>query len=168
MLCEDCQRRPATVHLTKVMGGQVEQLHLCTECARERGEMQFFSDPASLMQNLLANFVGTQQAEAEAEKVPACPTCGFGFGEFRATGRLGCPACYAHFRGQLDPILRRLHGTTDHRGKLPARRGVEYRRNRRLGELREHLQRAVSREEFEEAACIRDELRALEAGGDAT
>lgn len=164
MLCQECKRRPATVHLTKVMGDEIEQMHLCAECAREKGEVQFFADPATLMQNLLANFVGMQPPEIE--QVAACPTCGFQFAGFRASGRLGCPSCYAHFRSQLEPILRRLHGTTDHRGKLPVRRGGQYRRSRQVAQLQEHLQRLVAREEFEEAARIRDQLRALESGGD--
>ncbi|EQD50483.1 UvrB/UvrC protein, partial [mine drainage metagenome] len=142
MLCQECHSRPATVHLTKVIGDEVEQLHLCAECAREKGELQIFTDPAALMQNLLANFVGFQPVEVQ--EVPACPTCGFGFGEFRATGRLGCPSCYAHFEAQLKPILRRLHGTTDHRGKLPARRGDQYRRGRQMAEIKERLTRAVA------------------------
>lgn len=164
MFCQECKTRPATVHLTRVIGDEVEQMHLCAQCAREKGELQFF-DPATMIQNLLANFVSVQQVEVQ--EVPPCPTCGFSFGEFRASGRLGCPACYAHFHKQLEPILRRLHGTTDHRGKLPARRGVHHRRGQKVAQLKELLAHAVAHEEFEEAARLRDELRSLESGGGA-
>lgn len=164
MLCEQCGLRPASVHLTKVVNGHMTQLHLCQSCAQGSGEFQMFPDPASLLQNLLANFVG-QAAVQQPETSLRCPSCGFRFAEFRETGRLGCPSCYTHFREELEPMLRRLHGTTEHRGKLPRRRGGEHERTRRIQELRRELQQAVAREEFEQAAQLRDELRRFEATG---
>ncbi|MDA8346630.1 MAG: UvrB/UvrC motif-containing protein [Thermaerobacter sp.] len=164
MTCQECGLRPASVHLTKVVNGHVEQTHLCGTCAQQKGEFQFFTDPASLLQNLLANFVGQEQV-AEPKTEVRCSSCGFRFSEFRETGRLGCPACYTQFRSELEPMLRRLHGTTDHRGKLPTRRGQAFERTRRIQALRDRLQQAVQREEYETAAKLRDELKAAEAGG---
>ncbi len=164
MTCEECGLRPASVHLTKVVNGHVEQTHLCSVCAQQKGEFQFFPDPASLLQNLLANFVGLQQS-VEPKTELRCSSCGFRFSEFRETGRLGCPACYTQFRSELEPMLRRLHGTTEHRGKLPKRRGQVYERSRRIQELRDRLQQAVQNEEYELAAALRDELKVAEAGG---
>jgi len=165
MQCQSCGIRPATVHLTRIVDGQVEQAHLCAQCAQESGEIAMLADPAALLQSLLANFAGAGGPELQTTQQTVCPTCGFRFGEFRTTGRLGCPDCYEHFRAELEPMLRRLHGTTEHRGKLPRRRGGAFERDRRLGALRKDLQQAVAREEYEEAARLRDELRRLEAEG---
>lgn len=164
MNCQECGLRPATVHLTKVVNGHVEQLHLCGSCAQQTGEFQLFPDPAALLQNLLANFVGQDQATTPQTDV-RCSSCGFSFSEFRETGRLGCPACYNQFRAELEPMLRRLHGTTEHRGKLPRRRGEAFERSRRIQQLREELQHAVQSEQYEKAAELRDALKAAEAGG---
>lgn len=167
MLCENCGVQPVSVHLTKVVNGHMTQLHLCQACAQGSSEFPMFGDPAVLLQNLLANFVG-QTELAQPETSPRCPSCGFRFSELRATGRLGCPNCYAHFQAELEPMLRRLHGTTEHRGKLPRRRGATHQRQRRIQELRSQLHQSVAREEFERAAELRDELRRLESqGGDA-
>lgn len=164
MTCEQCGLGPATVHLTKVVNGHMEQMHLCGSCAQQSGEFQLFPDPASLLQNLLANFVGQEQGPQPQTDV-RCSSCGFRFSEFRETGRLGCPACYTQFRSELEPMLRRLHGTTEHRGKLPRRLGEVYEKSRRVQKLREELQQAVRNEEYERAAQLRDELKAVEAGG---
>lgn len=163
-MCQECGLRPASVHLTRVVNGAVEQFHLCAACAQQKGEFQFFPDPASLLQNLLANFMGQEQV-TEPKTDVRCPSCGFRFSEFRETGRLGCPACYTQFRSELEPMLRRLHGTTEHRGKLPRRRGQAHERSRRIQQLRERLQQAVQREEYEAAAKLRDQLKAAEAEG---
>jgi len=164
MQCQSCGLRPATVHVTRIVQGQVEQAHLCAQCAQETGEIDMLANPAALLQSLLANFAGqTQMPQTQTEA--SCPSCGFRFSEFRETGRLGCPSCYAHFHGELEPMLRRLHGTTEHRGKLPRRRGGAFERDRSLQTLRRDLQQAVAREEYEEAARLRDRIKELEAEG---
>ena len=164
MQCQSCGLRLATVHVTRIVQGHVEQAHLCTQCAQETGEIEVLANPAALLQSLLANLAGQGQT-LETETETHCPSCGFRFSEFRETGRLGCPGCYVHFRGELEPMLRRLHGTTEHRGKLPLRRGGTFQRDRRLQLLRRDLQRAVAREEYESAARLRDEIKQLEAEG---
>lgn len=164
MQCQSCGLRPATVHVTRIVQGHVEQAHLCTQCAQETGEIEMLTNPGALLQSLLANFAGHGQA-LQTETETRCPSCGFRFSEFRETGRLGCPSCYAHFRDELEPMLRRLHGTTEHRGKLPLRRAGTFQRDRSLQLLRRDLQQAVAREEYERAAQLRDEIKKLEAEG---
>ena len=43
MLCEQCNERSATVHLTRYINGKKTEFHLCQECARQRGDMNIFS-----------------------------------------------------------------------------------------------------------------------------
>ena len=40
MICEVCRKNAATVHVTKVVNNVRTELHLCQQCARERGELQ--------------------------------------------------------------------------------------------------------------------------------
>ena len=85
----------------------------------------------------------------------ACPDCGMKFMEFRAGGRLGCPQDYAVFSKGLMPLLQRFHGATRHVGKTARRREGAVERLR----LRTRLREAVGREDYEEAARLRDLLR---------
>ncbi len=44
MLCDICGKNPATVHLTEIIDDQMNELHLCEECARQKSaqmEQQF-------------------------------------------------------------------------------------------------------------------------------
>ncbi len=84
-----------------------------------------------------------------------CSDCGVKFMEFRAGGRLGCPQDYCVFAKGLLPLLLRYHGATRHVGKVARRRRGASERLR----LRTRLREAIAREEYEEAARLRDRLR---------
>ena len=107
---------------------------------------------------------GTLPLPPKEERVGAvqCPRCGLLYSAFRETGRLGCADCYSAFQFQLRPLLRRIHGDTRHRGKVPAHDGEGASRSRQVQRLYDELQRAVDREEFERAAEVRDEIKRLE------
>ena len=92
-----------------------------------------------------------------------CQFCGLSFADFRETGRLGCPHCYSTFEPHLRGLLRRIHGATQHIGKiyLPPD-PTQSEREKRLEGLRRKLARAVDAEDFERAAELRDQIRALE------
>ncbi|MDI3281582.1 MAG: UvrB/UvrC motif-containing protein, partial [Bacillota bacterium] len=81
---------------------------------------------------------------------------------FRSTGLFGCSECYKAFDRHLDQVLRRIQGSTEHTGKVPVRIGGAGELDRQIGRLRSQLQLAVEREEYERAAAIRDQIRALE------
>lgn len=92
-----------------------------------------------------------------------CPYCGTTIEDFRKTGRLGCPQCYPHYEAQLRPLLRRLHGSTQHVGKLYVGSDSEEEdRHTRLSALRRKLDRAVETEDFEKAAELRDRIEEME------
>jgi protein arginine kinase activator len=161
--CEACGTAPATVHLRRVNAGEEVEVHLCLACSREQGvepeaieEGSLFVDPLTLM---FRSLKGTEGGEI------ACPRCGLLFSRFRETGRLGCAGCYETFLGQLEPLLRRVHGATRHTGKVPIREGVEYERSARLRRLNEELERAIGSEDFERAAELRDMIQGLESAG---
>ena len=92
-----------------------------------------------------------------------CGSCGFDYSDFKRLGRLGCPECYRAFEKQLLPLLRQLHGSTQHRGKSPAEIEPTVLINQELVELKEELSRAVQKEQYEEAARIRDRIKELES-----
>ncbi len=166
MICQQCETREAVVLLKKVEGGEVRVLHLCERCAAERGV------PAGEESGKtpLGAFLAALGTEAIAESplssgaaLAECPGCGATLQDFRRTGRLGCAACWTTFEGPLRGLVRRVHGGTRHvgayyvaPGALPLDRVALVRR------LRDQLAEAVSDENFEAAAELRDRLRGLE------
>lgn len=162
MLCEDCQERDAELQLTAIIDGEMRTLELCSECASARGLSPSSSTPAPLA-DFLAQLGPESGATAEGAEEP-CPYCGISEGEFRRTGRLGCPQCYAHFEPQLRSLLRRLHGSPQHVGKIYMSVGSEAGdRIAKLSAMRRRLQRAVDTEDFELAAELRDRIHEMEA-----
>ncbi|HHW54593.1 MAG: UvrB/UvrC motif-containing protein [bacterium] len=167
MLCEECQMRPATVHIRRTINNETTERHLCQECARETGELNIIGGSEFSLPNLFATLLDSDAFVKHLGLKPdpgtlKCPACGLTYGEFKAGGRLGCDRCYGTYREQLTPLLSRLHGQVQHAGKIPWRAGHDLRARQELRELKQALNRAVEREAFEEAAMLRDRIRALE------
>ena len=161
MQCNVCTKKKATVHLTEIIDGQVSELHLCEDCAREKSvqmEQQF--GLADLLAGL-ADF-GKQVKDVEKIKIE-CPHCGITYEDFKKFGRLGCSECYTVFREHLGSLLKKIHGSSLHLGKVP--QGLPQPSGPKIENLRElktQLQEAVQQEDFERAAQLRDKIRVLE------
>lgn len=163
MVCDNCHEHEAEIHLTQIVNNEMTTLHLCARCAAEKGVQA--ATPAQLpLTGFLAQMGKGLGGDVEAGAGGPCSFCGTTVEDFRRTGRLGCPHCYSVYEPQLRGILRRIHGSTQHVGKvyLPPE-AEEADRTARLTGLRRKLQRAIEAEDFERAAQIRDQIRALEA-----
>ncbi len=169
MQCQICGKRPAVVHFTEIVNNKKTEYHVCEPCAEERGYSVPLLKSKFSVGDLLAGMVDQSGAgeEAKVGRVQ-CPRCGLVYSEFKESGRLGCSECYDTFRAQLRPLLRRIHGSTRHVGKTPARDQERVALRREVQRLYEELQRAVEREEFENAALLRDQIRAMESQGGAS
>ena len=164
MLCDVCGKNPATVHLTEIIDEQMNELHLCEDCARHKSaamEQQFG------LSDLLAGMADFQKSSSKEEEVVTlkCPSCGLTYADFKKIGRLGCGECYNVFRKYLAPLLKRIHGSSQHIGKNPAKTKVaakSYKKKISLPELKNQLQKAIFQEAFEEAARLRDQIKEME------
>lgn len=165
-VCQRCQQKPAQVHFSKVINGEKSERYLCEDCAREEGAFHFMLGPQFTVQHVLGGLIGQAGVPANRAAVDArrCPHCGYTYREFAESGRLGCDRCYETFQSELNPLVLRLHGRVQHRGKFPARGAKKLNARRELERLRELMADAINREAFEEAAEIRDQIRRIEGG----
>jgi len=161
MICDICAKNEATVHLTEIIDEQMNELHLCEECARQKSTEM---DQQFGLSDLLAGMAEFEKPTKEAENavVTKCPNCGLTYTEFKKIGRLGCGECYSAFRKYLIPLLKRIHGSTHHVGKTPLRIRRPPKKKDDMQELRQRLQAAIENEAFEEAAGLRDQIKELE------
>lgn len=152
MLCEECGAHPAQVAVTTVINGESTTRHLCRDCLRkyQTGEMQ------AVLAAVLAGM-------AQKQKSPdiTCPRCGETYAQFQKTGMLGCAECYQAFRKELTPLITRVQGRAQHAGRRPAVSEAEQELLHRREALRAQMEAAVAEENFEQAALLRDQLRAL-------
>lgn len=148
------------MHLTEIINEQVTKLHLCEDCAKEKGaEMEEHFGLSDLLAGLSDMGATMEPDVMEAIK---CPACGFTYQDFRRIGRFGCSECYEAFKKQLAPLLKRIHGADRHVGKIPLRVGKTPKETRTLQDLKMSMEKAIQMEEFEEAARLRDKIRELE------
>ncbi|MFD2672504.1 UvrB/UvrC motif-containing protein [Marinicrinis sediminis] len=165
MVCQECGSRPASLHFTKIINGEKTEYHLCEVCARERGDKIPGAPNGFSIHNLLSgllDFEPSNSAFSKTEQPLRCETCGLTYSQFGKIGRFGCSDCYKYFAARLDPVFRRVHGTTTHAGKVPARSGGKIKYRREIDQLKERLHQKIEQEEFEQAAELRDQIRELE------
>lgn len=172
--CQICGKS-ASIFLTQIINGQATELTLCEKCAKAKGLFdpqsltlaeKFFPEEFRKRVDKLISELGHAQQHGKKQDTPRlsetdsltlCPSCGFALEDYRKSGRLGCPDCYQVFAGEIDngapcpsPESKQTEGSN-----TPST--PELRRS-----LEQRLQKAIEREDYEEAATLRDRLRELD------
>lgn len=149
MKCSKCGNKEAVFFYSSDINGQKSRGCLCADCAREEGltgsDMGFgsfgglfggvFSDFFAPERSLLSSF-GSFGAPFRSIMAPSAV--------MPEVGALGCSGC-----GEPS-------------ADIPADAGAEIRRRRELEAVRQQINAAVSAEDYEKAAELRDKLRAME------
>ncbi len=159
MKCDRCSNK-ATVFLTQLVEGNMKKVCLCEKCATEQG----VTDPMgfSLADMLMG---GVQTTDLPSVPMPGsmtCKACGFTLNDFRKVGRLGCSECYTAFKQEIANVIPNMHTDIVHEGKIPEGMMELREREERVEKLNNRLQAAISEEDYESAAKIRDELSGIE------
>ena len=166
MLCQECKNLKAVVHLTKIINGVKTEIHLCQECANNKGEFDLAVEPNFSLHHLFAGLLDLEGLEPAVNPPTVtkvqCEGCGLTYDQFSQIGRLGCAKCYEQFGEKLSLLLKRIHGSTQHTGKVPERSGSLIKVKKEIEKLRSALQQKIMNEEFEEAAVLRDKIRELD------
>ncbi len=175
MKCERCNKNEATFFYEENINGEKKNYSLCARCAEEMqnsGELKTLSSPfeelgfASPFAAMGDTLLGSLFYPAEAAKIGSgakkCTRCGSTLRDFRERGKAGCPDCYVTFSAELEPTVRSMHGSASHTGRAPSKWKKKRDHAGRLKELRSALNEAIRKEEFEEAARLRDEIKAVQ------
>lgn len=164
MLCQQCKERPASVHLSKIVNDHKSDMHLCEECARKSQLPWDWGAGEFSIHKFLAGLAGSDQVAGLTERTEGekCHQCGLTYREFQHNGLLGCDQCYQSFSPGLSRVIRRIHGSLKHEGKVPRRAGGNLRLRKQLEKYKGELLLHIQREEFEEAAKLRDKIKVLE------
>ena len=163
MKCDVCGKKEATVHLTEVVNDRVTKFHICEDCAKAKSEdMQSHFGLTDLISGLVDFQPSLRGGEVREDAGIPCPECGMTYEEFAKTGRLGCAVCYQGLSKVLMPLIKRVQRSTHHAGKKPRRLSTDDRAVYDLRLLQERLRKSVESEAFEDAARLRDEIKAAE------
>ncbi len=156
MLCTNCGKNPATVHIRRTVNGITKEYMLCPECAGKSEFSPSFTDFDSLLKSAFSFMPGSYKRRK------ACPSCGSTLSSISDSGKVGCAKCYEVFAEELAPAIARIHANAVYvtNDTLPPKK--EEKKENRLDALKAQLARAVESEDYELAAKLRDEIRALE------
>lgn len=189
MLCENCGENEANVRYTQIINGVKKEMHLCEDCAKEKGinTNMDFNIPINFSSFLGDIFDDFSEPEFLPEftntKTLKCSKCGLTYDEFINNGKFGCENCYNTFEDKIDYLVKNLHGSSRHIGRKSKfckqnesniEKKVNYKKEstsknmdsiseeNKLEKLQRKLKEAIKDERYEDAAKIRDEIKELE------
>jgi len=162
MKCQICEENTASIHVQQIMGNEVVELHLCEKCAQKRGISSGGASIELSLSQLLTGLVDTEATGKSEKSADRCPNCGLTLVEFRKDGKLGCSECYTAFKREIEIFLQNTSGTIRHKGKYPARLKAYKTLLIDREQLKDELKKAVTNEDYEKAAMIRDKIETIE------
>lgn len=186
MLCQNCGKNEVNFRYTQIVNGVKKEMALCDNCAKKLGlynDMDF-NMPIS-MSSFLGDMLNDYSDEAflpsfSSIATSECNNCKTSYDEFIESGLLGCENCYDVFSNKIDSLLKNIHGSNRHVGRISkfiennnnldkAKKSEKNDnlkdKNSKLGntskieELKEKLNKAIKEERYEDAAKIRDEIK---------
>lgn len=158
MLCEMCKENMATIHYTEVLpNSEPKKMALCEACAKQKN---LFMAAQFSIADILKGLTQVAQSEDEDDE-KSCSRCRLTFPRFKKRGRLGCAACYEAFSPKLQSILEEIHKDKQHIGKVPRSITQQPGKAAELLRLHRKLKQAIAKEQFEEAAVLRDRIQSL-------
>jgi protein arginine kinase activator len=133
--------------------GEKHVLAICDECAESRGaDLSSVDGVASMFEVAAEDGVdGPVRVIDMGEINPECPACGKSFQEIIDSGHVGCETCYSEYGSILRQVRQILD--EDAPGPLPME----------ACDLNAELEKAISEENYEEAARLRDLIEDMES-----
>jgi protein arginine kinase activator len=166
MQCQNCKTNTATIHLTEINNGQRVEAHLCEQCAQKEGIAVKNQIPLNELLSTLLSVspeLTNDQAAVKDLADAECPSCGMTLGRFRKELLLGCPCDYEIFSAALVPIIEKSQGGhVKHCGKVPSKIPSNAKKQMNLATLQKQLEEAVTNENYEAAAKLRDQIGKME------
>lgn len=170
MKCTHCNEREANTHIKRIINGKREEMHLCSECAKELGVMNDFNFEPFSMDSFFGNLLGAGAASLKSlAGIDRCTYCGSSFNDVVNSGQVGCAHCYDKFEDMLSPSIEKLHGRAKHIGKSvtyteeaePAQAEQPAEAPSEIDSLKAELKKAVQEQRFEDAAVLRDKIKEI-------
>lgn len=157
--CTEC-KKPVAVYYTEIVGPAITRNCMCVDCPVLQRKL--YGDRPTAEE-------GNLPSEVSAELV--CGNCGTTLESVQVGGSLGCSMCYDVFEDVLISELSSMEKIPSrlvlarksqllHQGRVRGE-SVEISPSMRLLALNEALNEMLKREDYEQAAQLRDQIKAL-------
>ena len=155
MLCTNCKKENASFFFSQTINGVKNSVALCKNCSAKLSN-------SSVGAGIFEPFYMTNQSSPYQNQNKKCSLCGLEFADIKKLGKVGCSECYNSFSSELNEIIKQIHGNAKHQGRPPdAKPDIQNPSKSDEEVLREELNQAIISENYEEAAIIRDKIKAL-------
>jgi len=173
MICDFCKSNEASIHLIKVINNNVEKINLCMDCVKNYSFFStedFFSDLTKILSKFFEIDIKISNKD-DSDKLfesvivndnKKCSFCNIDLNTIKSIGRVGCANCYNEFRDVLNPIVKTIHGSLEHKGKVPVKSSNDVKIEKEIRDLKYQLKEEVTVENFEVAAKLRDTIKKLQ------
>lgn len=166
MQCEKCKLKRATVFFAEL---DRTRHALCPACAGEakkdtvNAENGIFATytPVTYMYELVHNSNRIYYNKYADTASLICPTCKTDINDVLASGKMGCTQCYKVFTGSIQFSDFKQPTYSIFNSKIPKRFAIRKETEKIIESLRQKLNIAIQGENFEYAAKLRDEIKAL-------
>ena len=107
----------------------------------------------------------TSRTRAEKKR---CTLCSSTFDDLVKSGRVGCSECYKVFADELRNSIESIHGKAVYVGRnIPKEKNenaevIPETKEDKIAVLKKELEKAISEQEFEKAAELRDRIKEIE------
>jgi len=156
--CGECKKTIAICY-TEIVGDSITHISMCSDCPELQLRLHG-TNPRDLVANQTGSVTGL-----------ACGNCGTTLEEIKRGHRLGCPECYTVFEDVLliemqtanrlpSRILSAKKSTPIYIGRSPGEK-LAINPSSQLLALNEALKETLNREDYEHAAWLRDQIKAL-------
>lgn len=155
--CSEC-KKPISVYYTEIIGKTTTHLAMCSDCPELRARLK-------------GSHTHRLEGSLEASAGLACGNCGTTLDALRVGMPLGCSVCYEVFDDillgemlaseKIPPRINVSKKTTPvHIGRAPGQ-AQEMNPSMRLLALNEALNETLAQEDYEQAAWLRDQIKAI-------
>lgn len=160
MLCQKCGKNQATTYFQQTINGKTSAVQLCSSCAAEMGIGNMFNH--SVMSDMFSEFLTNTFNTPTVSTDKVCKKCSSSITEIMNSGKVGCDECYQVFNQELLPSIENIHSKSTHIGKISVSADSKVKKKAELEQLKSDLNEAVQKQEFENAAKLRDRIKLIE------
>ncbi len=173
MICDFCKNNEASIHLIKVTNNTVEKINLCMNCVKNYSffsSEDFFGDLTKVLSKFFEIDIKISNKDdgdrlfesVSIDDNKKCSFCNIDLNTIKSIGRVGCANCYTEFRDVLNPIVKTIHDSLEHKGRVPVKSSNDVKIEKEIRDLKYQLKEEVTVENFEVAAKLRDTIKKLQ------
>lgn len=169
MLCDFCGNKEAIMFIEQVDDDGIKsRINICDECAQKKGILPESKNIASNILNVFKEINSNPSnskivnSEKPVNIVKKCPVCSMSLKNLKLFGKLGCPECYEYFKDDVEKFIEKSGFVKSFQGSIPARISIKKTSLMEKINLQKKLEDALSQEDYERAAILRDQIRAIE------